>query len=352
MVKINDRDPEWKLKTLEEQYNLIIIEQKLLFDLTSGKINLFKTGSVAKTSVQLWYDIVNPPKPAPILSYESDIFESCYNGALIWAIPYTGYGYKYDICSEYPSILRNDKMQWPIDQEELTTILNIDCVDIKFFKYGSYRAKIYDADYRLLKTNSKKWYTHTDLNRGLELAYKIELIEDENSNALLYKQFVNGAKLFRPFFDYLFPYKKAGHKCFKKYMNTLHGALCQSDKTTINTSKNEIVYEDKEIMSMRPMGNNLDDMFSEKLKMDVYKKDKFYECDYARIKPFLVAKGRYMISKIIEKNLDNVVHCHTDGIILKNPIDSNQKLGNDIGDLNFECEGQCVIKNATDFKFI
>lgn len=92
MVKINDRDQEWKLKTLEEQYNLILSEQQLLFDLTGGKINLFKTGSVAKTSIQLWYDIVNPPKPAPIQTYESDIIESCYLGALIWAIPYSGYG--------------------------------------------------------------------------------------------------------------------------------------------------------------------------------------------------------------------------------------------------------------------
>ena len=104
-------------------------------------------------------------------------------------------------------------------------------------------------------------------------------------------------------------------------------------------------------MSMRPFGNNLDDMFSDVAKMDVYKKDKLFESDWARIKPFLVSKGRYMISKVIEKNLDNCVQCHTDGIILKSLIEPTQKLGNDIGDLKFECEGQCIIKNSTSFKF-
>ena len=103
---------------------------------------------------------------------------------------------------------------------------------------------------------------------------------------------------------------------------------------------------------MRPMGNNLDDMFSDVAKMDVSKKDKLFECDYARIKPFLVSKGRYTISKVIERNLDNCVQCHTDGIILTEPIEPTQKLGNDIGDLKFECEGQCKIVNSTSFKFV
>ena len=178
------------------------------------------------------------------------------------------------------------------------------------------------------------------------------MIEDGKPNGLLYKKFVNGAKLFRPFYDYMFPFKKDGHKCVKKYLKSLPGALSQTDKTTINTSQNNVIYEDKEIMSMRPMGNNLDDMFSDVAKMDVYKKNKLFESDWARIKPFLVSKGRYMISKIIEKNLDKVVQCHTDGIILTEPIEPTQKLGTDIGDLKFECEGQCKIINSTSFKFI
>ena len=248
MVCKNVKDPDWKLKSLEEQYNMIIAEQKILFELTNGQINLFKTGSVAKTGMQLWYDICTPPKPDPIMPFEAEIIESCYNGALIWAIVYECYGFKYDFCSEYPAILRSDHMQCPIDEGELITITQTEYKTMKYFKYGLYHVKIHDVDYRLLKLNSKNWYTHTDLNRALELKYTLEMIEDGKPNGLIYKKFVNGAKLFRPYYDYLFPFKKDGHKCVKKYMNSLAGALSQTDKTTINTSQNNVIYEDKEIM--------------------------------------------------------------------------------------------------------
>lgn len=352
MVYKNEKDPEYKLKSLEMQYKMIIIEQKLLFDLTGGKMNLFKTGSVAKTSTQLWYDICKPPSPAKIQQFESEIIESTYLGALIWAIPYKGYGYKYDFCSEYPAIMRSDHSNWPIDEGKLTMFTNEECHIWKYFKYGIYHAVVHDADYRLFKTNKKNWYTHIDLNRCLELKYKIELIDDGEPNALMYSKFVNGCKLFKPFIDYLFPFKKVGHKCIKKYINALAGALCESDKITIHTTKSAIIYEDKEILTIKPMGRSLSSMHSNNVTMDIVKPSKMYMNDYARIKCFLVSKGRYNISKIIEKNLGNVVHVHTDGIILKQEIEPTQKLGKDIGDLAYECRGECIIKNCTNFKFI
>ena len=90
-------------------------------------------------------------------------------------------------------------MQWPIDEGELVTITQTEYKTMKYFKYGLYHVKIHDVDYRLLKLNSKNWYTHTDLNRALELKYTLEMIEDGKPNGLLYKKFVNGAKLFRPY---------------------------------------------------------------------------------------------------------------------------------------------------------
>ena len=40
------------------------------------------------------------------------------------------------------------------------------------------------------------------------------------------------------------------------------------------------------------------------LIIEVYNKAYYYENTFARIKPFLQAKGRYMMSKILEKNLE------------------------------------------------
>lgn len=200
MVCKNVKDPTCKKLSLQEEYNMIIAEQKLLFDLTNGRINLFKTGSVAKSAMQLWYDICEPPLPDPIKQFEAEIIESCYNSALIWAIPYEGYGYKYDFCSQYPAILSSDHMQFPVDQPELVTITQTEYKTMKYFKYGLYHVRILgDVDYRLLKTNSKNWYTHTDLNRALELKYTLEMIEDGKPNGLIYKKFINGTKLLNRF---------------------------------------------------------------------------------------------------------------------------------------------------------
>ena len=82
----------------------------------------------------------------------------------------------------------------------------------------------------------------------------------------------------------------------------------------------------------------------------VAKKEKRYETNWARMEPFIVASGRLKISNMILPNIENVVRCHTDGIILKKPI-ANVKLGSDIGDLKFEESGTCHIINSNDFKF-
>jgi hypothetical protein len=347
LIKKNIKAPDMKYKSISEQYNIIAKEAELLLNLTEGKINLYRTGSVSKTSVQLFYDISNPPEPEQIKQFEMEIIENCYNGALIWAIAYKGYGYKFDICSMYPAILRSDHMSWPIGEGKLETLLQSDVQELKYFKYGVYHCIVKNADYRLFKTERNNWYTHIDLNRALELKYSIELVEDGKPNALLYTKFINGAKLFRPYMDYLFPFKKAGHKFVKKYINSLAGSLCQ---TNIMKLPSDTIYENKKLVSQRPMGNDLNAMFSGKHLVEITSEEKYYENNFARIKPFLVAKGRSVISKIIEQNLENVVHCHTDGLILKKPIHKDQKLGTDIGDLVFEGEGVCFVKNSTNFR--
>jgi hypothetical protein len=334
-------------KTIEEQYNMIAKDAELLLKLTEGKVNLYRTGSASKTSLQLFYDICNPPEPDPIQQFETVILEKTYKGAIIWATPYRGYGYKYDVCSMYPAILRSDHMSWPIGEGELKTLKKSDVDTMNYFKYGVYHCIVKNADYRLFKTEKSNWYTHIDLNRAMELKYVIVLIEDGEPNALLYSKFINGAKLFRPYMDYLFAFKKDGHKCVKKYINNLAGSLCETNVMELHT---ETVNANKEIISQRPMGNDLNAMFAGKFVVEVVTKEKHYVNDFARIKPFLVAKARGVISKIIEKNLDNVVHCHTDGIILTKPIHKDQKLGTDIGDLVFEGEGLCFVKNCNNFR--
>jgi hypothetical protein len=76
---------------------------------------------------------------------------------------------------------------------------------------------------------------------------------------------------------------------------------------------------------------------------------------FARMKPFILAKGRYMISKVIEKNLDkNIVHCHTDGLVMERKISmegTKAKLGAELGDLKY-CgyDENCIIHNTCHYE--
>jgi hypothetical protein len=338
-IKKNVRDNDLKHLSLRKQCKFITKEADKLKKLTDGKINLFRTGSVAKTSLQLFYDTCNPPEPETIEPYEVDILEEC-RGALIWGNKYIGKAYKYDICSEYPSLMASAQHKYPTGKGDLKTFTKQEFDELKFYQFGLYHVKVHNINYKVFKKNHKNWYTHSDLNFAKnKLNLKIELIEDDEPNALLYdsSKLISGNKLFGPFVDYLFKLKK-DHKECKKYLNALWGALTQTNILTVNS---DTIYAGKEIMSITPDENG-------NLSFDTYIKSKFYENNYARIKPFMMSYGRLKIANIILTNLDSVIRVHTDGIICTKPI-TNVKLDNNLGDLKYEGSANCNIINANTY---
>ena len=68
--------------------------------------------------------------------------------------------------------------------------------------------------------------------------------------------------------------------------------------------------------------------------MKYFNIDEIFEHSYARIKPFILSKGRSIISKISEPFLNKIVRCHTDGFysMEKLPI----KIGHSIGDIKYK----------------
>jgi len=198
-----------------------------------------------------------------------------------------------------------------------------------------------------LKTKALNWYTHTDLNYAKNiLHYKLELIEDNEVNALLYTELRQCKTLFEPFIDYLFEFKQKGITEIKKYINCLLGALCEKD---IITMKTKTIRENQELVMLKPnfkkkSGNVCN------VTCSIAKKGFLYKTNYVRIEPFLVASGRLIISNIIRVNLDSVVRVHTDGVILKEPV-KDVKLGTDIGQLKYEGVGYCEIINGREYTF-
>ena len=229
LIRKNDKDKDLKKLDMKQQYELIYKEAVYLKDITDGKIKLFRTGSTAKTALQLFYDFYQSlEEPEPICAKEAEILELCTRSALIYGMLYKGKGYKYDVCSEYPSIMISKSFHIPFGSPEFCTMIADDFNKLKFYKYGIYHAQIINPDKRVIKPNSNHWYTHTDLNYAKNtLKYNIELIEDGTCNAMIYNKIKHIQPIFKPFIDYLFKFKKDGVIEIKKYINALWGALCQ-----------------------------------------------------------------------------------------------------------------------------
>jgi len=75
----------------------------------------------------------------------------------------------------------------------------------------------------LFKESKNNTYCHTKLNRAIELGLEMELLDDTIPNFINYEGcLMNGAKLFRPFIDYLFQFKKDGIKEIKKIFKYIY----------------------------------------------------------------------------------------------------------------------------------
>lgn len=338
LVKVDRKTYETKDLSLQQQYEAFIKEAEKLKKLTNGKINLYKTGCVTKTSLQLFTDFLTITQPVRIEDYEIEIIEKCNNGALRYSRKYKGKAFKYDICSCYPFIMQNRYMNFPTGRGKLKTLTKIEFGEMKFFKYGIYHVQVDNIDYSLFSHNRDNWYTHFELNRAIELKYKLTLLEHEN-NVLIYDELTNGTKLFKEYIDYLFKFKRAKHNEIKKYMNRLWGALVKLNSLNINSKKHK-VKDNVQVLELMPM-NGENEVIAKVAT------EKYYENSFARIKPFITARARCMISKLMEKNKDDIIYVHTDGFILTQPIDASVKLGNDLGDLEYEgiCDN-CEVKNS------
>ena len=112
-------------------------------------------------------------------------------------------------------------------------------------------------------------------------------------------------------------------------------------QNAVLTSEEYTLPEDCILHYIRPCNFNEDRIcFSYALR------DHQYKTPYARQLPFLTARGRVMISKIMEPIVADVVRCHTDGIIFKNLSDA-LAFGNNLGSLKYEgyCEN-CIVTNC------
>lgn len=358
LIRKDDKDLNMRQLNMEQQIKLIYEEGNYLKNLTSGRINLFKTGSTRKTAEQLFNDLCQKHDfPETIGEKETYILEKLKHGALIWGKK--GFKgdliHKYDICSQYPSIMASKTCKFALKAPEFFNMTKDDFLQKDNLSYGAYHVQVNSViDPRLARENCLNWYTHIELNYMKHyLHYELELVEDGETNAMIYTNLTQASTIFEPFVTYLFKYKKQGIKQIKKYLNILWGALCKKNDIEV---KCEEVFEDSVITMLKPkfkerkmMTNNFQDTIC-----TVHKKEKKFETNYGRIQSFLVAYGRIKISRIILPNVENLIRTHTDSLFLTAPLIYDPKyvtLGNELGNLKFEGIGSCEVYNHSNYLF-
>ena len=219
--------------------------------------------------------------------------------------------------------MADNKMLFPLKAGLYKYFTKAEFNSSKFYQYGVYNCAVSNVDTRLFKINKSNWYTHIDLNRAKELKADIEIIENANqkSNAMIYARdkLIQGHYLFGDFVSYLFSLKQSCKNdeekdAVKMILNCLWGALVKKNVVSLNTNGETEIYGNKEIESIQSRGDN-------KYYVKLINRDSYYETEFARIKPFLLAKARGKLSKIMESNINSIVWCHTDGLIASKKLD-------------------------------
>jgi hypothetical protein len=337
--------------TLKEDYDIFVHDANMLIKETNGIINLYKTGDTNSTILNLFDRYTKHiPNADHIGQVEADWITQSSTGALTFGIPYVGPAYKYDFKSNYPSIMKSSQT-FPIKAGEFQLITDKEFRESDaYFKYGIFRCVVLrSGDYsidKLFRFNNKNKYTHIDLNNAKLLGLDIQLIEDGDVNFLHYSRdkLLSGNELFGEYVDLLFKLKQLKIPRAKIFLNNLWGLLSQTNeiKTRCNHKEGGVIQNmdmDGELIGMKPYDDN-------ETIIQTVNKSKRYIRGFARIKPFILARGRALLAKTILPFKDIVYRCMTDSFICSEKP-PNVITGTGLGDLVLEYQATKIqIKNC------
>lgn len=363
------QDIGWEDKTLKELYKEFIRDAQMLKFETQGLINMYRTGSDAKTSVELAYHFLNQNNISadPIGEQEAIWIEEATIGGIAFGEMYEGEAWQYDINSSYPSIYSSVNFLVPIKEGEFRKITEEEFEQAKatYFTPGIYCAEVIipsengilsvEQAQKLFRLNKRYHrYTHIDLNYAKMIGLEIKWINtdttlEQSYNFLKYsrEKMLTGSQCFKQFVDLLYPLKQhpiIGGRC-KSLLNSLWGALCQTDTTNFKKSIDEevTVFDHNDLESLMISGD--------RLIYGVVDRMNRFSTPYARMKPFLLAKGRVKISRIMAPYVDHIHRSHTDSLLsdIELPIKKSMK----IGELKFEKHyTNCMVININKVREI
>lgn len=335
---------------IQQEYERFMKEANGIKEDTEGLINCFKTGGRVNTALKLFYYFTQSVNPEPILDDEARWIHYASQSAIMYAEPYAGPAYKYDFCSMYPSSLARQSNMFPIKRGEFLRLTEEEFNNPAPPKFGIYRCIIEENEkpeiQKLFRYNNHNYYAVKDVITARRLNLKVSLIQDDQPNFLYYstEKCLTGSQLFKEFVDTVFPLKQK-YKLGKQILNCLWGALCQMNRKhhKMGTADAYEVRDDCVIDSLTPYDD-------ENIMITYHEQNNLYANRYARIEPFVLSNGRYLLYSTMKDHHEKLVYVHTDGVICDRKLDI--KTGDKLGDLKFEgFRHDCVIKNITKKNF-
>ena len=138
-------------------------------------------------------------------------------------------------------------------------------------------------------------------------------------------------------------------------LNILAGALGQKNRFEVKTTEEYVVRDTNNLESIGFYDPNPGPV----PRIDMYEVSfvpyhKMYEHDFARMQPFLVAKGRAMMAGLLEPYKEHVKRIHTDGFLVDQKIDkfvTTGHLGN-VAYKKFYPNGKVIHANKIEGEFI
>jgi hypothetical protein len=328
---------------IEEYYNNIMKNVQILKDKSNGLINLKKCMYKCKTAVlkNLYDTSKGIENPEEITELEEHYLAN-FSGAIMFSEKCElENAYQYDINSAYAYYLMSNAFKIPMKQGTFMKLTELP----EILQYGMYRCKIsknksfkYLRLYNLFRFREDNLYTHFDIKSARKLNLNIELIVDDESNALIYGAgtCVNGCKIFKTMITNLYKLKQEKVPYIKEMMIRLWGSLCEKHTVKHIVVDNELHVPDGSIIrKIHPVKNGFKIEYSEYGNM--------FKLNYARFAPFLTSAVRLKLVELVLPNIDNVYRVFTDSILSDKPL-TNLKIGTEIGDWKLEKQGKCIIE--------
>jgi hypothetical protein len=321
---------------------------------TDGFINMYKVGEATKVARYLFDQLSRPFHPEPIDQDEAEWLNSCA-GQIMYGKPYKGKLYHYDVVSMYPSILASAIFKVPLYRGEFKKLAKIGYLDgsEKFITTGIYRCVIEKSGDenkdKLFRYNPKNYYTNYDIVIAKEMGLNIKLL-DIDINALIYDdtKCVTGNHLFSKYIKILFPIKQKGIEMAKQLLNKLWGSLCEGKTKTKKILKTQtedfVIPANADIVSIIEHKGSV----NEKQLCEYKTRNDQFVTDYARLKPFLLARGRHLLFRLGYEQRDSIKRMHTDSLYMSEEYKDKTKIGNALGKLKYCGYAEnAEVKNAT-----